>query len=78
MRRWPQPETPEELVLAMLQRSIFLKEQARAQLALHENAIKLWSKAGLDLETRATRHQQGTQRTATATAPGDGGMRQQQ
>lgn len=48
-----QPETPAELVLAMLQRSIFLKEQARKQLALHENAIKLWSKVGLDLETRA-------------------------
>ena len=37
----------------MLQRSIFLKEQARAQLALHEGAVRLWSKVGFDLETSA-------------------------
>merc|ERR1711960_116682 len=49
----PPPETAQGLVLAMLQRSIFLKEQARAQLALHEGAVRLWSKVGFDLETSA-------------------------
>lgn len=64
-----QPETPAELVLAMLQRSIFLKEQARKQAALHENAIKLWSKVGLDLEMReAGEHSQGIRQTTISEA----------
>ena len=58
-------------MLAMLQRSIFLKEQARAQLALHEGAVRLWSKVGFDLETSA-RARDDAEDTQVGEAQGQG------